>query len=462
MSSEIKVQIAGWLLDPDHPKRFLDSSLAVLESELKKQGLEKIYSEIELPLAKILEEIHQVGIKVDLDFLKKLSIKAAKELEQMTKRIYELAGTPFNLNSPKQLSEVLYEKLKIDFKGVPKTKTGLRTTDAEALETIKARHPVVALILDYRELFKIYSTYIEPLRNLAGPDGRVRTTFLQTNTATGRLSSQNPNLQNIPAPKGRGSPRSESGRAIIDYGEAIRKSFIAEEGFSLAAFDYSQIELRVLASVSDDKRMIDAFKKGLDIHALTASNVYNVDISKVTPEMRRFAKTLNFGVVYGMGSDSFARSSGLSREEAQTFIAEYFNDFNGVRQWQEKTIQAARDFGYVENLNGRRRILENINFSNRRLAAEAERMAINMPIQSLAADIIKVAMIRIARIFKDKGLWMKKVRMLLSIHDELLFEISDDILKETIPLIEKEMEAAYKLKVPLKVDLAYGKNWAEL
>ena len=270
-------------------------------------------------------------------------------------------------------------------------------------------------------------------------------------------------LLNKPAaPKGRASPRSESGRPIIDYGEAIRKAFIAEKGFSLAAFDYSQIELRVLASVSDDERMIDAFKKGLDIHALTASNVYNVDISKVTPEMRRFAKTLNFGVVYGMGSDSFARSSGLSREEAQTFIAEYFNDFNGVRQWQEKTIQAARDFGYVENLNGRRRILENINFSNRRLAAEAERMAINMPIQSLAADIIKMAMIKIARIFKDQGLWLKKVRMLLSIHDELLFEISDDILKETIPLIEKEMESAYRLKVPLKVDLAYGKNWAEL
>ena len=230
----------------------------------------------------------------------------------------------------------------------------------------------------------------------------------------------------------------------------------------MAAFDYSQIELRVLASVSDDERMIEAFRQGIDIHALTASNIYNVDISKVTPEMRRFAKTLNFGVVYGMGPDAFARASGLSREEAQTFIAEYFNDFQGVKRWQEKTITKAREVGYVENLNGRRRILENINFSNRRFASEAERMAINMPIQSLAADIIKVAMIRIARIFQDKGLWMKKVRMLLSIHDELLFEISDDILKETIPLIEKEMEAAYKLKVPLKVDLAYGKNWAEL
>lgn len=445
---EIKTKLAAWLLDPDHPKRFEIASLEDLELQLKKQGLEKIYSEIELPLAGILDEMHKIGIKVDLGFLEKLSDKAAKELARLSKQIYKQAGLPFNLNSPKQLSEILYEKLKIDIKGVPKTRTGLRSTDAEALETIKARHPIAPLILDYRELFKIRSTYIEPLRNLADQDSRVRTTFLQTSTATGRLSSQNPNLQNIPITSG--------------LGKELRKAFIAEKGFSLAAFDYSQIELRVLASVAEDEKMIEAFNQGLDIHALTAANVYNVDLKAVTPEMRRLAKTLNFGVVYGMGSDAFARTSGLSREEAETFIAEYFSDFQGVRRWQEKTIVKAREVGYVENFNGRRRVLENINSSNRRLAAEAERMAINMPIQSLAADIIKTAMIRVAKLFKEQKLWMDKIRLLLSIHDELLLEISDDILKEVLPLIEKEMESAFKLKVPVKVDIAYGKTWAEV
>lgn len=429
--------------------------MRILEAEIKKLGLEKVYYDIELPLAEILEDMKRTGIKLDLEFLAKLSKKSAKELGILEEKIYKQVGAPFNLNSPKQLSEVLYEKLKIDFRGVPKTKTGLRSTDAEALEAIKMRHSVVPLILDYREIFKIRSTYIEPLRKLADRDGRVRTTFLQTGTATGRLSSQNPNLQNIPVSKGRGS-------SISDYGKELRQAFIAEKGFSLAAFDYSQIELRVLASVANDEKMIEAFKQGQDIHALTAANVYNVDLKAVTPVMRQFAKTLNFGVIYGMGPDAFARASGLSREEAETFIAEYFNDFRDVRRWQEKIIARARQVGYVENWNGRKRWLININSSNRRLAAEAERMGINMPIQGLAADIIKLAMIRIAKFFKDKGWWLGRVRLLLTIHDELLLEISDDILKKAMPLIEREMESAYELKVPLKVDAAHGKNWAEL
>ncbi len=439
-----KIEIARWLLNSDAPGLVKADSPEVLEKKLKEEGLEKIYREIELPLIPILEEMRKTGIKADPKLLKKMSKDLAKELAGLEKKIYDLAGFPFNLNSPKQLSEVLFEKLKIDTRGIPKRKTGSFSTDAEALMKIKDRHPAVEKILKYRELFKIKSTYIEPLKELAATDkgNRIHTEFLQTGTATGRLSSQNPNLQNVPP--------------------SVREVFVAEKSYLLVSFDYSQIELRVLASVTKDPKMIEAFKKDLDIHAITAANVFNMPVERVTKEQRHFAKTLNFGVIYGMGPDAFARNTGLSREEAENFIAEYFSDFAEVKRWQEKTINKAREVGYVENLNGRKRWLPAIVSENRRVAAEAERAAINMPIQGLAADIIKLAMIQVTDFLKQGKIWQKEARLLLSIHDELLFEIKKDLLTEVAPRIKEIMEGVYNLSVFLKVDFSYGENWGNL
>lgn len=426
-----KIEIAKWLIDSDK-QQILPDDLTLLEARLNDLELNKVYKEIELPLIEILEEMHKIGIKVDVKLLGKLSKKFLKEISSLEKQIYKKSGAVFNLNSPKQLSEILFEKLKISKAGVSKTKTGIYSTDVESLATIKNRHPIVDSILKYREIFKIQSTYIEPLRKLADKNQRVHTTFVQTGTATGRLSSKSPNVQNIPP--------------------SVRSVFVAEKGYALVSFDYSQIELRVLASVANDKKMIAAFQKDLDIHKLTASQVFNTDIRKVTKEQRGFAKTLNFGVIYGMGPVAFARSSGLSIEEAKKFIQEYFNDFADIKIWQERTINQARKRGYVENLNGRKRWLPQINSTNNWVAREAERAAINMPIQGLAADIIKLAMIKAAKNNPPAG----GARMLLSIHDELVFEIDKNFLKNKIPEIKKIMESAYNLKIPLKVDVTMG------
>lgn len=432
-----KIALAKWLLDPDR-EQILSDDLGILEARLTELGLEKIYRDIELPLVEILKEMHVLGIKADLKLLEKLFKEMAKELAGLEEKIYKAADVPpaggFNINSPKQLSEILFEKLKISSQGVFRTKTGAYSTDIGTLTTIKNRHPIVEFILKYREIFKIKSTYIEPIRELADKNGRVHTTFVQTGTATGRLSSQNPNLQNVPP--------------------SVRKVFVAEEGYKFVSFDYSQIELRVLASVADDPKMIEAFQKDMDIHILTASQVFNVDIKKVTKEQRHFAKTLNFGVIYGMGPNAFALQSGLNRAEAEKFIKEYFSDFAEIKRWQEKTINKARQLGYVENLNGRKRWLPNIVSQNRRLASAAERAAINMPIQGLAADIIKLAMLNVPR--------SKDIRLLLSIHDELLFEIKEDLVEKTATKIKEIMESVYKLKAPLKIEVASGYNWGEL
>lgn len=436
-----KIEIMQWLLSPDKTQGVPDD-LALLKKRISELGLEKIYTEIELPLIDILEEMHQVGIKVDKKLLDKLSKKFGKEIKALEKKIYSEAGVSFNLNSPKQLSEILFELLQIDTQGIATTKTGLRSTDVNSLLIIKDRHPIAKMILKYRELFKIFSTYIEPLRELAGDDDRVHTTFVQTGTSTGRLSSQNPNIQNIPS--------------------VVREVFIPEKGYELASFDYSQIELRVLASVTNDPKMIEAFKSDKDIHNLTASQVFDIDIDKVSKEQRGFAKTLNFGVIYGMGPMAFGKTAGISFEEAKKFIDEYFSDFAEIKKWHEKTIEFAKENKYVENLNGRKRWLPGITHPNKRFSSMAERAAINMPIQGLAADIMKLAMINVTEELKKRKWWMKDVRMLLSIHDELVFEIKKNKLKEAMPVIKKIMESAYKLQVPLKVDSAYGKNWKEL
>ena len=453
ISKSKKVELAEWLLNPDNPNTHEATGneariLAELEQRLERAGLNKVYREIELPLVSVLEEMHQVGVKVDPGYLKKLSGDLNKELEKLVKDIYKKAGSEFNLNSPKQLSEVLFEKLGINPEGIPKKKTGAYSTDAETLNFIKDRHPIVAPMLRYRELFKLQSTYVLPLQELIAKDGRIHTSFIQTGAATGRLSSQNPNLQNIPV--------------STEWGKKIRGAFVSESGKSLVSLDYSQIELRVLASVAADPEMIAAFKNGLDIHKVTASKVFNVPIEKVTSEMRSLAKTLNFGVIYGMGPNAFAQTGNISVVEAKKFIQEYFSDFSSVKGWQEDMIRRAQRDKYVENLNGRRRMVPGITHPNRRFSSEAERVVTNMPIQGLAADIIKLAMIKSEELIHKKK-WQDKVRLLLSIHDELIFEVNDKMVEEVVPEIKKVMESAYKLKdVELKVDSAVGKSWNEL
>jgi DNA polymerase-1 len=438
--------VAFWLLDPDG-YQYIDKSktegelYALASEKLRENNLEKIFYEIEMPLLKILAGIEERGIGVDAGVLQKLEKELDGELAGLVAKIYKIAGREFNLNSPKQLGEILFDALKI--RPRRKTKTGGRSTSAESLAEMAGEHEIVPEILKYREFFKLRSTYVSPLLELAAKskDGRIHTNYLQTGTATGRLSSENPNLQNIPT----GS----------EYARRIRSAFVAAPRHSFLSLDYSQIELRVLAHVSGDPKMIAAFKKDEDIHKVTAANVFNVPINEVTPEMRSAAKTLNFGVIYGMGPQAFARAANKTYEEATRFIDEYFNDFVGVRIWQDKVIDKAKQTGYVENLNGRKRWLPNIGSYSPRLAAEARRAGINMPIQGLAADIIKLAMIRVAREAPE-------AKLLLTIHDELVFEAPVDMLKVMGGKIKQAMESAYALSIPLKVDVAHGNTWADI
>ena len=460
------LKIAGWLLDPDQK----DCSLAALSrrfikrpiqepkeielfpllfdysvKKLREFELVKVFEEIEMPLIGVLAAMETRGVKVDRSILVNLNEELAAEIKSLEEKIYQLAGLVFNLNSPKQLGEVLFEKLKIGQSLASKQSWygGDRkfSTDAHHLMVFKEEHPIINLILEYREAFKIKSGFVVPIIDYLGDGSRLHTTFNQIGAVTGRLSSEKPNLQNIPA----GSRRAS----------VLRRAFEAEPGFSLAAFDYSQIELRILASISGDEKLQQAFFENQDIHKLTASQVFNVRFDEVTPVMRQLGKTLNFGVIYGMGANAFARTAGLSKEKAEDFIEEYFSDFSGVKAWQEETRLQARDLGYVKNLNGRRRWFLEMASPASYLQFEAERAAVNMPVQGLAADIIKMAMIKTSQLGEG-------VKLLLSIHDELLFEIKDDILEETAGSIKKIMEEIYQLTVPMKVDVKIGKNWGEL
>ncbi len=447
------LKIAGWLLDPDQKdyslealsRRFLRCWLPesnevftalfdFLDKKIREFELVKVFEEIEMPLIKVLAGMEEKGILVNKTALINLKKELEKEVKKLEEKIYQLSGLIFNLNSPKQLAEVLFEKLKI---GQGKK----HSTEAQYLNTLKEGNPVIDFVLEYRELFKIKSGFVEPIIDYLGSDNRLRTTFNQTGTATGRLSSEKPNIQNIPI-----------GTA---WASKLRGAFKSKPGFSLAAFDYSQIELRILASVSQDEKLKKAFFENQDIHKLTASNVFNTNLDEVTPVMRQVGKTLNFGIIYGIGAEAFARTAGLSKEKARNFIDEYFSDFPKVKIWQEEVKAQARTFGYVKNLNGRRRWFLEMTSPDSRFSSEKERAAMNMPIQSLAADIIKMAMIKTSQLGDG-------VDLLLSIHDELLFEIKDDILNKTADLIKKTMEEVFKLDVPLKVDVKIGKNWGEL
>lgn len=459
--------VAFWLIDPDFKKytpefvfkKFLkrewsgresDFALAYrfLRGALDRYGLVKVFEGIEMPLISILADMEMAGIAVDLEKLKKLSWEISKDIFALVEKINQLAGRSVNLNSPKQLSALFFETLGIPKEKIKKTAGGLLSTGIDSLAALRKKHPVVGELMRYRELFKIKSTYIEPILKLVGADGRLRTNFIQTGAATGRLSSQNPNLQNIPTG--------------TEWSKKLRSVFIAKPGFHFAAFDYAQLELKILASLSEDGHMIESFRRGEDIHNVTAATVFKVTLKDVTPEMRRLAKTLNFGIVYGMGATSFAKTANLKREEAREFIENYFRSFPGIKQWQEKIKQEARANGYVKNINGRRRNVSAITYGSSRYAAEAERAAINMPVQSLGADIIKLAMIETEKQLRREGFFSEKARLILSIHDELLFEIEDDMMEMVSALIKKTMESVFNLKVPLEVKVQKGKNWAEL
>ena len=438
--SEVEVEKAtGYAAeDADMTLRLAEKLLP----DLPEGDQERLFREVEMPLVDVLTRMEWRGIRIDADFLGELSGQMGEKLEALEKEIHGLAGGPFNINSPKQLGEILFEKL-----GLPKgkkTKTGW-STNVEVLTMLAEDHEIAAKILDYRSISKLKNTYADALPKLVNPQtGRLHTSFNQAVTATGRLSSSDPNLQNIPI-------RTAEGRRI-------REAFLPEEGWTLLSADYSQVELRVMAHMADVPALKDSFAADEDIHKRTASEIFNVFPDMVTDEMRRQAKTINFGVLYGMGAFSLAKDLGISRGEAQQFIDHYFERYPAVLQYLEEKKEEAREHQYVTTLLGRHCAIPEINSKNGAVRSYAERNAINYPIQGSAADIIKVAMVNIDRRLREEGL---EARMLLQVHDELVFEIPQAELEQAEQLIREEMEQAVDLDLPLKVEIGTGRNWAE-
>ena len=415
------------------------------KKEIDQTHLHKLFYEVESPLISVLTDMEFEGVNIDVGFLREYSKEVTEEIIKLQDQIFSDCGTNFNLDSPKQMGDILFEKLKIPYSG-KKTKTGQYSTDEDTLLKIQHEHPVIEHLLNYRELTKLKSTYIDALPVLINPKtNRLHTTFNQTIAATGRLSSINPNLQNIPI-------RTERGKKI-------RQAFIPKSSsYSLLSVDYSQIELRIVASISGDENMIEAFRNHLDIHASTASKVFEVPLDKVTSEMRRQAKMVNFGIIYGISSFGLAQRLGIPKSEAAQLITQYFEKYNGIKKYMDDAINKARETGYAETLLGRRRYLRDINAGNFTIRGFAERNAINAPIQGSAADMIKVAMVRIHHQLLEKRMQSK---MLLQVHDELLFDVhptEHDVLKE---LVMSEMQNALPLQVPVDVTAGFGKNWLE-
>ena len=416
----------------------------VLEPKLKEANAEQLFYEIEMPLVRVLAEMERNGVRIDTASLAETSRAFTQRMNEIEERIYQLAGETFNIASPKQVGEILFEKLKIIDKP-KKTKTGQYVTSEEVLQTLKGKHEIVEMILAHRGLKKLLGTYVDTLPTLINPKtGHIHTSFNQTITATGRLSSSDPNLQNIPV-------RGEDGKEI-------RKAFIPEEGCLFFSADYSQIELRVMAHLSGDENMIEAFKEGYDIHAATAAKIYNKDIEAVDRDERTKAKRANFGIIYGITVFGLAERLEIERSEARQLIDGYFESFPKVKDYMEQCKQTAREQGYVETFFKRRRYLPDINSRNATVRGFAERNAINAPIQGSAADIIKVAMIRIHKRFKEEGIQSK---MILQVHDELNFSVLPEEKGRVEEIVLHEMEAAYALKVPLVADAGWGSNWLE-
>lgn len=417
-----------------------------LSKALAKSTMTGLFEKIEMPLVPVLTDMELAGIKIDVPFLDVLTKKLAKRLEKLTADIYKHAGKEFNINSPIQLKEILFEDLQIgvDMK-IKRTKTGLSTAASE-LEKLAGEHPIVELLMEYRELSKLQSTYAEALPKLVNTKtGRVHTSFNQTVAATGRLSSSDPNLQNIPI--------------RTELGNEIRKAFIAERGYKLISADYSQIELRIVASIAADEKMIDSFRKGEDIHKRTAADVYEIPLEEVTKEQRYAAKEVNFGVLYGMGVMGLASRKGITKEHAREFIDKYFAVHHWIKDYIDTTKALAHKVGYVETLLGRRRYLPEINSSMQQVRAAAERMAVNMPVQGTAADIMKLAMMEV---FHKLPSVSPKSRLLLQVHDELVLEVPASDVQKVSSFVSDTMDSVYKLKVPIETEVAVGMNWGEM
>lgn len=416
----------------------------VLENELETNGVKKLFEEIEMPLVSVLAYMERNGVRIDTDALKETSRHFTARMNQIEEEVHQLAGMEFNIASPKQVGEVLFDRLKIVEKA-KKTKTGQYVTSEEVLESLRGKHEIVGKILEHRGLKKLLGTYIDALPQLINPaTGRIHTSFNQTVTATGRLSSSNPNLQNIPI-------RNEDGKEI-------RKAFIPDEGCEFFSADYSQIELRIMAHLSNDPHMIEAFQKDQDIHAATAAKIYKVKLEEVTREQRSKAKTANFGIIYGISVFGLAERLNVDRKEAKALIDGYFENYPNVKAYMDQSIQEAREKGYIETIFKRKRYLPDINSKNAVVRGYAERNAINAPIQGSAADIIKVAMIRIYQRFQEEGIHSK---MILQVHDELNFSVLPEEKEKVQQIVISEMEAAYKMKAPLRADHGWGHNWLE-
>jgi DNA polymerase-1 len=415
----------------------------ILSKKLKENKLEDIYYTIDLPLIKVLAEMERTGVAIDLDYFAKLSKTFKSMIQKLEKRIHVHANKEFNIASTKELQKVLFEDLRLPT--MKKTQTGF-STDHDVLESLNGMHPIIEDLLEYRKYTKLNSTYVETLPSLINPKtNRIHTNYNQTIAATGRLSSLDPNLQNIPIKD--------------EEGKLIRKGFIAEKsGYSILSLDYSQIELRIMAHFSEDKRMMDAYKKGADIHSETAVALYGVSPKEVTPEMRNRAKIVNFSIIYGITSFGLAGNLKTSRTEAGIFIDKYFLQFPGVKNFMDSITEFCIENGYVETITGRRRYIPEIKSTNRHEFEAAKRVAINSPIQGTSADMIKIAMIKIHEKLQKKKF---KSKMIMQVHDELVFEVLDKEKDEVFSLAKKEMESAIKLKVPILVQGKFGKNWDE-
>ena len=437
---------------------FSDKIAKISQEQKEGNNLKSVLDKIELPLIKVLAEMEIYGVKLNTIIFKGIVEKINARIKNLEKNIYELAGMEFNINSPKQLAEILFEKLKISTDNIKKGKTGYSTASAE-LQKIKGEYKIAEKIEEYREIFKLKTTYLDALPLLVDKNSRIHTSFNQAVTATGRLSSSEPNLQNIPI--------------RTDLGQLLRVAFEVEEGYKLVSADYSQIDLRAVAHVSGDKKMIELFHAGHYIHTATASEINKVPLSQVTQKMRSSAKALNFGVIYGMSVFGFSASAGISRDDAKKFIDAYFEKFTGVAQYMKSTKEFAKINGYVETEMGRRRYIPEINSPNFMVQNSAERMAINMPIQGMSADIVKLAMLAVSTNYQPRvdelsstrveaGELNMNVRMILQVHDEIILEVKEDLAEEVAKKIKEIMEKVYPLKVPLVVDVKVGDNWGEI
>jgi DNA polymerase-1 len=412
-----------------------------LWEELEAMGLAKLARELELPLVPLLARMELAGVKVDTKVLAEISAKVGADCDQKVKEIHQLAGTEFNVGSNQQLADVLYDKLQLPI--LKRGKTG-PSTDQEVLEKLAEKHPLPRAIIEYRSVSKLKSTYLDTLPELVAPDGRIHTTYHQAATATGRLSSSDPNLQNIPI--------------RTELGLEIRRAFIAEEGHQLVSADYSQVELRLLAHIAEDPVLLEAFAHDEDIHSRTAAEIFGVPAAQVTRDQRRVAKTVNFGIAYGLSPYGLSTRLNIPEEEARDIIERYFTRYAGIKRYLDETVRVARERGYVETLFGRRRPMADLNAKNRQVVQAAERAAINMPIQGTAADLMKKAMLDVDAALKKQGL---RARMLLQVHDELLFETPDAEVEAVKKLARECMSAVAQYKVPLKVEVGAGKTWAD-